>query len=61
MRDPFIIGTPATDTLSLIAAVRPASGPPAAPEIDVVTYQAPSGLSAGSDHDRSGTSGALAA
>ena len=44
--EPFIIGTPATSTLSLTATVRPASGPSAAPRISVVTYQAPSGLSA---------------
>ena len=44
--EPFIIGTPATATLSLMATVRPASGPSAAPRISVVTYQAPSGLSA---------------
>src|SRR3954471_2418767 len=44
--EPFIIGTPATSMLSLIAAVRPASGPSPAPWISVFTYQAPSGLSA---------------
>src|SRR3954470_11151850 len=46
--EPFIIGTPATAVLSLIATVRPASGPSEAPWICVVTYQAPSGLSASS-------------
>src|SRR3954453_15498524 len=44
--EPFIIGTPATAVLSLTATVRPASGPSSAPRISVVTYQAPSGLSA---------------
>src|SRR3954452_15974592 len=44
--EPFIIGTPATAVLSLIATVRPASGPSSAPWISVRTYQAPSGLSA---------------
>src|ERR671927_1485164 len=44
--EPFIIGTPATSTLSLTATVRPANGPSAAPRISVVTYQAPRGLSA---------------
>src|SRR5579859_1195790 len=42
---PFIIGTPATQTLSLIATVLPASGPLGAPEIWDFQYQAPSGLS----------------
>src|SRR3954454_14934274 len=46
--EPFIIGTPATAVLSLIATVRPASGPSSAPWISVRTYQAPSGLSASS-------------
>src|SRR5919205_3281684 len=44
--EPFIIGTPATAVLSLIATVRPASGPLSAPRISVRTYQAPSGFSA---------------
>jgi hypothetical protein len=38
--DPFIIGTPATQTLSLMATVLPANLPPAAPVIVVFTYQA---------------------
>src|SRR3954452_7743708 len=42
--EPFNIGTPATAVLSLIATVRPASGPSAAPWMSVVTYQAPSGF-----------------
>src|SRR3954449_2090036 len=46
--EPFIIGTPATAVLSLIATVRPASGPWSAPWTSVLTYQAPSGLSASS-------------
>jgi hypothetical protein len=61
VRDPLVMGTPATDTLSLIATVLPASGPPGSPGMEVVTYQAPSGLSAGSDHSRSGATGADAA
>ncbi len=44
--EPFIIGTPATSTLSLTATVPLASGPSAAPRISAVTYQAPSALSA---------------
>src|SRR5919106_3707498 len=44
--EPFIIGTPATMMLSLIATVRPANGPSAVSWISVVTYHAPSGLSA---------------
>src|SRR4051795_1980692 len=43
--EPFVIGTPATAVLSLIATVRPASGPSSAPWTSVRTYQAPSGLS----------------
>ena len=58
--EPFVIGRPATLTLSLIATDLPASGPWAAPGIDVVTYQAPSGLSVGSAHTRCGVSGAVA-
>src|SRR3954468_14040140 len=46
--EPFIIGTPATAVLSLIATVRPARGPSSAPWTSVRTYQAPSGLSASS-------------
>ncbi|WHZ12514.1 MAG: hypothetical protein OJF60_002955 [Burkholderiaceae bacterium] len=45
---PFIIGTPATQTLSLIASRLPASLPVAAPWIRVRMYQALYGLSAGS-------------
>ena len=44
--EPFIIGTPATMMLSLMATVRPANGPSVASWISVVTYHAPSGLSA---------------
>ncbi len=60
--EPFIIGTPATMMLSLIATVRPDSGPSSVSWIAVVTYQAPSGLSAsaGRDHGRSaGGAGAV--
>src|SRR4051812_39053945 len=39
--EPFIIGTPATQTLSLIATVLPASLPPLAPLIVAFAYQAP--------------------
>ena len=59
--EPLVIGTPATLTLSLMATVLPASGPCPAPGIEVRTYQAPSGLSSGSDHCRCGVSGAVAA
>ena len=45
--EPFIIGTPATSMLSLIATRRPASGPSGRSWISVCTYQAPSGFSAG--------------
>ena len=38
---PFNIGTPATQTLSLIARVFPASGPAGAPSMRLLTYQAP--------------------
>ena len=48
VREPFIIGTPATSMLSLIATRRPASGPSGGPAISVRTYQAPSGFCAGS-------------
>ena len=48
VREPFIIGTPATSMLSLIATRRPASGPSGRSAISVRTYQAPSGFSAGS-------------
>src|SRR6185437_12116134 len=48
VREPFIIGTPATSMLSLTATRRPASGPSGCSWISVVTYQAPSGFSAGS-------------
>src|SRR5271155_5409022 len=37
---PFIIGTPATMALSLIATFFPLSGPSAAPRIEVFTYHA---------------------
>ena len=43
--EPFIIGTPATMMLSLMATVRPANGPSMDSWISVVTYHAPSGLS----------------
>src|SRR3954454_6685946 len=46
--EPFVIGTPATAVLSLMATVRPASGPSSAPRTSVRTYQAPSGLSVSS-------------
>src|SRR5262249_23834466 len=56
--EPFIIGTPATAMLSLTATVCPARGPPVlpagAPGMSVVTYQAPSGLAAGSCQARAG-------
>ncbi len=45
VREPFIMGRPATMVLSLIATVRPASGPPRRSVILVRTYQAPSGFS----------------
>jgi len=38
--DPFIIGTPARQTLSFTATVLPASGPDSAPFTVVLTYQA---------------------
>jgi hypothetical protein len=40
MADPFIMGTPARHTLSLIATRLPASGPAAAPAISQRQYQA---------------------
>src|SRR5580692_2079352 len=43
--EPFIIGRPATQMLSLIAIFLPANGPVGAPLMDAVTYQAPSGFS----------------
>ena len=43
--EPFIIGRPATQTLSLMAIFLPANGPLGAPLMDAVTYQAPSGFS----------------
>src|SRR5581483_3155912 len=46
--DPFIIGTPATHTLSLTTTRLPASGPSAAPRISHRQYQALNGLSDGS-------------
>jgi hypothetical protein len=45
---PFIIGTPATQTLSLIAIRLPASSPDEAPFMEHLQYQAPSGFSSGS-------------
>ena len=59
MPAPFIIGTPATAVLSLTATVFPASGPSPDPVIDVVTYHALNGLSAGSGRlqARSGIAG----
>src|SRR5215475_11327720 len=48
VREPFIIGTPATSMLSLTATRRPASGPSGFSWIPVRTYQAPSGFCAGS-------------
>src|SRR3984885_13147427 len=48
--DPFIIGSPATSMLSLIATRRPASGPSPAVLISLVTYQAPSSFSASDVH-----------
>ena len=58
--EPFIIGTPATEVLSLTATVFPASGPSPSAVIEVVTYQALNGLSAASGrvHERSGIAGA---
>ena len=40
MEQPFIIGTPATITLSFTATFLPLSGPESAPLIEVFTYQA---------------------
>src|SRR4029450_253408 len=59
---PFIIGTPATAVLSLIATVFPASRPSPEPVIDVVTYHALKGLSVGSGRlqARSGVAGGAA-
>src|ERR1700750_1035134 len=48
VREPFIIGTPATSMLSLTATRRPASAPSGCSWISVFTYQAPRGFSAGS-------------
>ena len=60
--EPFISGTPATAVLSLIATVRPASGPVPLPLTSQVTYQALNGLSAASGRlqARSGMAGAEA-
>jgi hypothetical protein len=44
--EPFIIGTPATQTLSLIAIFLPAKGPEGAPLIEHFHYQALSLFSA---------------
>src|SRR2546423_9057541 len=61
VREPFIIGTPATIVLSLTATVRPASGPPSASVMSVRTYHAPSGFSSseGRRQARSGAFGAV--
>jgi len=45
--EPFIIGTPATHTLSLMAIFLPESGPDGAPLIEHFQYQALYGLSSG--------------
>ncbi len=62
VREPFIIGTPATAVLSLTATRRPASGPSVAPPISVVTYQALFSflLGSGDAQDSSGEVGAIA-
>jgi hypothetical protein len=61
VREPFIMGTPATIVLSLIATVRPVSGPSPDPVTVVRTYQAPRGLSSSVGHSqaRSGAVGAI--
>ena len=41
------MGTPATQTLSLMATVLPESSPPGGPLMSQRQYQAPSGLSSG--------------
>ena len=58
--EPFIMATPATSVLSLMATRRPARGPSSRSRTEHRRYQAPSGLSAGSGrHEwRSGASGA---
>src|ERR1700728_3872866 len=48
--EPFIIGSPATSMLSLIATRRPASGPPPEVVISGVTSHAPSSFSAAPGH-----------
>src|SRR5262249_43477481 len=48
--EPFIMGSPATAMLSLIATRRLASGPSVEVRSSVVTYQAPSSFSAASGH-----------
>ena len=63
VREPFIIGTPATEMLSLIATRTASSAPPEVPMISVRAYHAPSGLSASSTRlllRASGTAGAYA-
>ena len=50
VREPFIIGSPATAMLSLTATRRPASGPSWPVLIWLVTYQAPSSLPAAAGH-----------
>ena len=58
--EPFIIATPATSTLSLMAMRLPASGPSSRSRTAHWRYQAPSGLPAGSGahESRCGISGA---
>src|ERR1700685_2095759 len=51
--EPFIIGRPATQMLSLIAIFFPANGPAGAPLMDAVTYQALSGFSEAAGRDDS--------
>src|SRR5919107_1522165 len=46
--EPFIIGTPATQTLSLMAICLPERGPFSAPLIEHLQYQALRGFSSGS-------------
>ena len=54
---PFIIGTPATATLSFTARVRPASGPSSRPRISVHQYQPLYGLSSARRPEARGTAG----
>ena len=53
----FIIGTPATQMLSLMATALPFSGPSAAPLIALLTYQAPCGFSSAGMGRRPGVRG----